>query len=287
MKFAYLILAHKNFEQLVDLVDTIHSLDSFIFLHIDKKINIDPLLKNELSQRSVFICDDPVTVSWAGFSQIQATIKLVNMVYDNGIDVDYFHLISGQDFPVKNNNYIKSFFEMNDGVSYMNFFPLPYDNWMYKGMDRILFEWNIDSIGYYESYKDVLRQNSMGTVRSFPDKILPYGGSQWWSLHRQCIEYIQEVCIDGNPIYDFYKKCCIPDEMLFQTILVNSKYKDLIINDNLRYIDFVSGPEYPRVLRLEDYDKITSENNYIFARKFDDHVDHELRGLILRFINNL
>lgn len=284
MKFAFLILAHRNFKQLVDLINIITSRDNFIFLHIDKKTSIDPLLMDELYKRNVYICDDPVAVSWGGFSQILATVKLINMVYNNGIEVNYFHLISGQDFPVKSNNYMKSFFKVNDGLSYMNFFPLPCDNWLHKGMDRILFEWNIDGIGYDESYQDVLRQNSMGVSRSLPDKILPYGGSQWWSLHRQCIEYIREVCIDGNPLYDFYKKCCIPDEMLFQTILINSKYRNSIINDNLRYIDFVSGPEYPKILRLEDYNKLTSDNKYIFARKFDDSVDHKLRDMIFTFI---
>lgn len=284
MKFAYLILAHHKFNQLLDLINIMTSPDNFIFLHIDKKMNIDPLLKEELFKSNVFVCDDPVAISWGGFSQIIATMKLINMVYKNGIEVDYFHLLSGQDFPVKNNSYINSFFKENEGLSYMGFFSLPYDNWTHKGMSRILLEWNIDDIGYYKSYKDVFLQNSMGLYRNLPGKIVFYGGSQWWSLHRQCVEYIREVCIDGNPIYDFYKKSLIPDEMLFQTILLNSEFRNVIVNDNLRYIDFVSGPEYPKILRLEDYNKLTSDNKYIFARKFDNSVDHRLRDMIFTFI---
>jgi len=198
------------------------------------------------------------------------------MVYINKIEVDYFHLISGQDFPVKKHYCIKSFFEMNNGLSYMSYSSLPYNNWSNKGMDRILFEWDIDGI--------VVQQNQMGIIRNFPEKIKPYGGSQWWSLHKECVDYLLEVCNDGNYIYDFYKKCLIPDEMLFQTILMNSEYKNRIINDNLRYIDFYSGPEFPKILRIEDYDKLISENRFLFARKFDDYVDYKLRDMINNFI---
>ena len=72
----------------------------------------------------------------------------------------------------------------------------------------------------------------------------------------------------GKKILNNYKRILIPDETFFHTLLMNSEYKDEIINKSLWYIDWEIGPEYPRILRLEDYDKI-KKSNKLFARKFN------------------
>ena len=72
--------------------------------------------------------------------------------------------------------------------------------------------------------------------------------------------------------------------MFFHTIIMNSKYKDKIYNYNssyddihmaLRYIDWVSGPEYSKILDEEDFKKIKDNKNTgcIFARKFDENIN--------------
>ena len=49
--------------------------------------------------------------------------------------------------------------------------------------------------------------------------------------------------------------------------------------NDLRYIDWESGPEFPRILNQEDKKKLL-ENKALFARKFNFNRDFE-------FINNL
>lgn len=96
-----------------------------------------------------------------------------------------------------------------------------------------------------------------------------YGGSQWWSITREAVAYIFNY-LEANPSYiTFYYNTFVPDESFFQTILLNSDFfRKKIINNNLRYIDWVNGPTYPRILAKEDLKKII-ESDCIFARKIE------------------
>ncbi|HGV3901192.1 TPA: beta-1,6-N-acetylglucosaminyltransferase, partial [Klebsiella pneumoniae] len=70
------------------------------------------------------------------------------------------------------------------------------------------------------------------------------------------------------------------DEVIFHTAIKHLGREDIFhdenyINDALRYIDWVSGPEYPKILNEEDVDKI-KKSNCIFARKFPHDIASEL-----------
>ena len=45
MKFAYLILCHKNPSQLTDLIDTLQDGSNYFFVHVDNKVDIVPFVK--------------------------------------------------------------------------------------------------------------------------------------------------------------------------------------------------------------------------------------------------
>lgn len=278
MKFAYLILCHKNPSQLADLIDTLQDGSNYFFVHVDNKVDIVPFVKKKyFIPDHVFFCDERVKVSWGGFSQIEATMSLIKLLVKTGIKVDYVHLLSGQDFPLKNNSVIKDFFERHNGLNFINYFPMPYQNWSGNGgMDRLTYKWLIDESGYERACFLVEAQKQRGMTRIYPSGFDPYGGSQWWSLTDDCVRFIEQNCVSGAPLYDFYRNTYIPDEMFFQTVLVNSFFKKSLCNNNLRYIDWEKGPEYPRVLRFDDFPLLVS-SLCLYARKFDDTIDMEVR----------
>jgi hypothetical protein len=81
--------------------------------------------------------------------------------------------------------------------------------------------------------------------------------------------------LDKNKKYiKRYKWTICADEIFYQTI-INQIDGINIINNCLRYIDWKSGPEHPRILRINDYEKIMESGN-LFARKFDETVDNEI-----------
>jgi hypothetical protein len=63
-------------------------------------------------------------------------------------------------------------------------------------------------------------------------------------------------------------KTIFADEMIFNSIIMNSSFAGRTVSDNLRYIDFIKGNPSPNILTDRDFGKIISDR-YHFARKFD------------------
>ncbi|MBW5378864.1 glycosyl transferase, partial [Brachyspira pilosicoli] len=100
----------------------------------------------------------------------------------------------------------------------------------------------------------------------------------WWNLTNNAIKYILEY-IEKNP--NFLKRfnyTWCGDEMFFQSILLNSEFKNDCINDNLRYIDWSEKKgSSPKTFNINDYNIIKENiNNNLFARKFDENFDNDI-----------
>ena len=77
------------------------------------------------------------------------------------------------------------------------------------------------------------------------------------------------------------KKTIHADETLFQTIIMNSPFRDRVINNNYRYVEWSKIKENgnPRVLTSNDYQKIVNSQMH-FARKFDIEADEKILDMI-------
>ena len=102
MNIAYCIICHKLTIPLEKTVDIL-SEENDIFIHIDKKIDINNFTK--IKDKVTFI-KKRVDVRWGAFSQIQATINLLEETRIK--NYDYIFLLSGDCLPLKNSNEIKS-----------------------------------------------------------------------------------------------------------------------------------------------------------------------------------
>ncbi len=281
MKQAYLILAHKNPQQLLNLINVLDHSNCFFLIHVDKKVDITKFVCLCTNRSNIWFCRDRICVNWGGFSQVRATLKLIDDLLTLKWPVNYVHLLSGQDFPIQTNEEIISFFSCQNGQNFIDYFPLPRYDWdMNGGLDNLHYWWYIDDMGYDEAKKEYLSQCKDKPKRSYPLNIQPYGGSQWWSLHIDCVSYIGSICKKGNPIYDHYEYTHVPDEMFFQTVIMNSPHKYKTVRENYRYYDWSGGPGHPLILTKNDYFKLV-ESKKIFARKFDIEVD----AIILNYIN--
>src|ERR1035437_3117888 len=96
---AFLILAHTD---PVHLGRLCRALDHHarIFVHLDAKTDIRPFLAQPISKNVVFIADR-VRVSWAAYSQVEATLRLMREALASGHDFPHLVLLSGQDYPIK------------------------------------------------------------------------------------------------------------------------------------------------------------------------------------------
>jgi len=76
----------------------------------------------------------------------------------------------------------------------------------------------------------------------------------------------------------FFRHVLIPDELFFQTIVMNSRFRDDVVNDTLHYVDWDADPG-PAILTVADVDRIETSGK-LFARKFDVAVDSEVLDLL-------
>lgn len=269
MKFAYLLLVHKNPLQLKRLIMALDNENSIFVIHVDLTVSVWPFIKqlNIPLKGRILFTPKRINVRWGRFSVVEATMNLIDFFFKLHIKTDYIHLLSGQDYPVKSINEIFSFFIDNYGKSFIEHFKLPIMEW--DGFYRIEGRWGVNE---YEdmSYSDLDYYKENVKITILPKMIQPYGGSQWWSLHYDCLSFIYEQYRTKCNLFDFYQFCLIPDEMIFQTLLMNSKFKTTIVNNNLRYIKWKGKKAHPESLTEHNIKDFYFEEN-LYARKFNSY----------------
>ena len=119
MKIAYIVLCHKNVQQINKLLDLLYDEESAFFIHIDKKANIQ---KSIHVKPNIHILpnDKRIDIKWGNISMIEATRNLIEAVFDDDKKYDYIWLMSGQDFPLRSKEDIKEYLEQNKGKNFIS-----------------------------------------------------------------------------------------------------------------------------------------------------------------------
>jgi hypothetical protein len=293
MMITYLILAHRYPEQLFRLVDRLDAVGVHFLIHIDKKVDdgIYSFITDRLEPRGNVHFIKRWKCNWAGFGIAQATWQGLKELKERGIPYDYVCLMSGQDYPIKPNDYIMSFFKKHEGKSFIHHEKFPQPTWIYEngGYDRIENWYVVTASNQYGFPKRMFKQNrylnklfsaTFGLIipkRRFPANFDPYGGAQFWALHKDHVSYVLKTIDDNPSFFRFFKNVRVPDEILFQTIMGNHKNAGKeIINDTLHFLEW---NRHGATLTIEDKENILA-SHYLFARKFDDTVDKQITNWI-------
>jgi hypothetical protein len=301
----YIILVHENPLQLIRLINKLSDNDVTFYIHIDKLVDSSPFLEATKTIKNIhFIGDDKREEGiWCGIGLVKATINALNQIVKEGRN-GYCILLSGQDYPIKNNNHIKTYLSENYGKNFIETFNIPTDNWSHNGMDRINnYKFNLSNkrghfviiptiyqLDFYglrtiKSIIKLIMVNKFRLIfnvlkkRKHPIHMYPKGGSAWWGLS---IETVKKVIylLEKNPDFlTYHKYTFIPDEFFFQTIVshLNEKSPELMAN-SLTFVDWgqedsIGAPN----LRIEDFNKIINQpENILFARKFEYENDSEI-----------
>lgn len=273
MKQAFLMMAHKNQEQTKRLIEWIADESHEVYVHIDKK---SQSMFEELSQyfnenSHVYFINQRISVNWGGFSQILAMVTLLKQT--GGKTYDFYHLISGQDLLIKSKKEIDDFLNNHLGNQFLEFQRNEY-YWRVNGYYLLIdCKYNrarpIAKInGYLEwMYKRFpIRRNSKGWDI--------YKGSQWFTLSGDCVKYILHY-LQKHPYYiRRFKHTLCADEHFIQTLVLNSPFKETVVNDTLREIQW-NGGDSPKTYTMSDADLLL-DSPELFARKFDSDVDREI-----------
>ncbi|MDB5010550.1 MAG: putative glycosyl transferase [Mucilaginibacter sp.] len=286
VKKAFIILAHKNEDQLVRLIDRLNDVYSYFFIHIDRNSTLQQSKELFKNKENIQLLSG-INTQWGCFGLVEATLTAMAAIKETENYYDRIILLSGQDYPIKNNEYLNNFLQSSQHSIFMEYFLLPnYKRWSSDGgmyrTNKYFFGFGIfnryaaKAINFLASYITFFQ-------RSFKNTMKHFHGSQWWIIDMHSLYYILDY-VKNNPQYSsFHKYTFAPDELFFQTILLNSGNDNLIrgiFNDHKRFMRWIDeSSAHPEIIKTEDFDAICN-SSALFARKFDTQIDSKILDMI-------
>ena len=271
-------MVHKNPSQVKRLIDTLAHEDFDFYIHLDKKADMDEYAHLAAIPRVKFI-EKRHWVRWASYRFTEAILQGVREILATDEQYDFINLLSGQDYPIKPVESIYNFFARHIGCSFLSF-EREGSSWWSHAITRVE-QYHTTYFNFKGQYKLQAIANNVLPKRKFPLPYTLYGGpyGSWWTMSNDCANYLIEFIDKNSKLRRFTQFTWGSDEFLISTILMNSPYKDRIVNDNYRYIDWSQGGANPKSLTVADANKL-AHSHKLFARKFDINQDAEILDLI-------
>lgn len=278
MKHAYLIVAHHQYSLLQRLLDSLDDIRNDIYIHIDKKSPV-PFVNTKFA--GLFLLDERIDIKWGDISQIEATLLLLKKALGSEENYDYLHLLSGQDLPLKSQDFIHNWFKVNQGKEFIR---IGIKNETSVSERR----WH-----HYHLFPHHFKSNSL-LIRGLRGAFIRFqylfgirrnrdvefkGGSNWFSITSGLAVFFLSK---EKWIRKVYSHTFCPDESVLQTIAWHSPFKHKIADNNLRYINWKNGSLFD--ITSEDLENMIASNAF-FARKFGEE-DRNLLDKIVNLVSN-
>lgn len=295
-KHAYLILAHTNFSQLRKLIETLDDERNDIFVHVDKKAKdfIPGSWEGVCKKSHLHWLPQRLKVNWGGVSIMRAEIALLKAATQKG-HYDYYHLISGLDFPIKTQDEIHDFFDSNRGKEFISFWPVKksmYSRFRY-------FTVFPEGEGKFKTriVNHIFKGLQMAVGYRINRGIDFHVGSQWFSITDALARYVVEK---EGWLEKTFRRTSTCDEVFLQTLVWDSPFRDSLYNadarksqkeftlDNMRLIDWNRGESvrHPWTFTSHDWDML-QKAPHLWARKFDERTNPEIILRLYRHLNPL
>ena len=264
MRIAHLIITYTNPQQTARMIRRMQDPDFDFYIHVDAKL---PLASHAFLAEipNVYFIHNRIKVQWAAYSTIQAEFNSIQEILDSNRYYDFVTLMSGQDYPIKTVAEIKRFYAERKGKLLLKYRRFQ-GEWE-EGMKRVssYYLTNYQFFGQYVIEKLI---NKIHPNRKLPEGVTFYGSSMFWSLPLEALEYVLEKVDRNKAEKRFYHFTWAPDEFLFQTVLLNSRFAEKVVNENCHFYKHVTNTPNPKVLGMDDFKDII-DSDRIIARKFD------------------
>jgi hypothetical protein len=275
MKIAHLILAHNNPGQLECLVKRLIYKDDAVYIHLDKKTDFKQFAHLANLSNVVFV-KKRVKVTWGACNIVTATINGFKEILATGIGYDYLNLLSGADYPLQPPAAFHQYLSKHKGKAFMSYAKM-HSEWQ-EALPRVEL-YHLNNFKFPGRYVAQKLVNRVMPKRNIPSGLVPVGRSQWFTIPLACVKHITDCWDKNNRLRRFTTFTWAPDEFIFQTILYNSPHSKILVNNNLRYIDWSAGAASPKTLTMADSEQLTTSGDF-FARKFDFEKSPELLQLL-------
>ncbi|WP_342646928.1 beta-1,6-N-acetylglucosaminyltransferase [Mucilaginibacter sp. CSA2-8R] len=275
MKIAHLILAHNNPSQLESLVKRLIYKDDAVYIHLDKKTDFSQFARLASLPNVIFV-KKRVKVTWGACNIVTATINGFKEIIASGVAYDYLNLLSGADYPLQPPAAFHQYLSAHQGKAFMSYAKM-HSEWQ-EALPRVE-QYHLNNFKFPGRYVAQKLVNRVMPKRNVPSGLVPVGRSQWFTIPVACVRHIVSYWQKNNRLRRFTTFTWAPDEFIFQTILYNSTHCKILVNNNLRYMDWPAGAASPKMLSMADHEHIINSEHF-FARKFDFEKSPDLLNLL-------
>lgn len=267
----YFILLHRFPEQFKRMFRAIYAPGNSYVIHVDKSSG--PEFAADIADflrpyQGVAMIESKKAL-WGGYSLVDAELRGMAKLLAMSNSWTHYINLSGQDFPLKSQAYIREFLRANPRRQYIR--ALDQRTIRPDTLNRV-------SHMFVETLGRMFRTRM---PRAFLKGATPFIGTQWKAVTRSFCQFAVH-----HPSADrfkaFYRRSFIPDEAFFQTLMMNSANQGEVMNDDLRTIDWVPDGDIklrPRTFVTADALRLTLSPD-LFARKFDLDEDAVIFDLI-------
>ena len=157
-------------------------------------------------------------MNWGGYSLVKAECILLNSAYKSQTKFDYFHLMSGADFPCCNNREFDQFFERAHGTSWLAYDPI---------QDVTAYQSRINRF-YLNDFFNT-RYGRWNRLRIYAERIINsfvhrkalglelHKGTQWFSLHHTVVAKALDFLAQHPKYAKRFKFSYCADELFFHS----------------------------------------------------------------------
>ncbi len=275
MPDAYLIQCHDRPHQVNALAQYLANGGHDVFVHADARSAIGHLIRQT---DSITLIRRPSAVDWGGWTQVEATLKMIEEARRTGRPYRYFHLLSGHCLPLRSMASLDAILDAAhaDQTQFIECEPMPRSRWGQRdgGMHRLRVYYPSFIVSKHTKlHQDFFWFYTNKWMRlklrrpAFRSKDRFYGGAQWFSLTGDAMDAIMSFMNSRRKMIRFFKNTFCSDEMFFQTCLMRSGFP-VHAAGNRRYLQwpFADAPS-PSDLTPEDW-QTARDSGCLFGRKF-------------------
>lgn len=273
-KMAFLISAYTEPNSLRALVRKLDEmLPADFYIHIDKKVQIEPFQTGLKDMPNVFFVKKRVRVYWGGYSQVEMQMNMIEEMLSKNEHYIRVINLTGMDYPIANKDVLLERLS-NRQIEFICGFDVK--NEIDPGKRKMSLKYScfylMDTFRILRGVMIRLRIPRLLYHRF--DRSL-YFGSEYWALTYDCITELYREYLKDELLQKLLRFSFVPSEAWVHTMFYNSDWRNRTVYEpkvkyegliSLSPVTFFKYNDSIKVLNEEDYEDVINSGR-LFARK--------------------